>query len=181
MPRSPVRWTSDRRLTRVGARQAQGRPSPPVSRRFLTHAAHKSLFPAKCWCSSFMCRESLSRHLCSPPQPQLGTLPTSSYQQRACEVVASGDRDSRCPRSQVDRREVRPHICAPAHASLTALSHPPHPPPQNNQTSQVHVHRARGLPLLPSPRLDVSPIPSCPWLFLPQHFTLPSSCVEQQA
>ena len=124
---------------------------------------------------------------------------------------------SRSPRAHLDSREVRPHLCAPAQASVRALSHPPHAPLQDHQASHVQVHRARGLsllptlytlhptpytlhptpysllptpytllptvrhgglPLLPSPRLDVSPYPSCPTPFQPQHLTLLSSCVQ---
>ena len=35
-------------------------------------------------------------------------------------------------------------------------------------------------PLALSPRLTVSPCPSCPLLLLPQHLTLASSCGEEQ-
>ena len=35
-------------------------------------------------------------------------------------------------------------------------------------------------PLALSPRLAVSPSPSCPLLLLPQHLTLASSCGEEQ-
>ena len=65
MPQSPVRWTSDRRLTRAGARQAHERQTPPVCRRSLTHASQEqSLFLSKFWCGSVLCRVSLCRHLC---------------------------------------------------------------------------------------------------------------------
>jgi hypothetical protein len=65
MPQSPVRWTSDRRLTRAGARQAHGRQTPPVCRCSLTHAAQEQSLPlAKGLCGSVLCRVSHSRHLC---------------------------------------------------------------------------------------------------------------------
>jgi hypothetical protein len=65
MPQSPVRWTSDRRLTRAGARQAHGRQKKTVCRRSLTHAAQQQcLLLATFWCSSVLCRVSLCRHLC---------------------------------------------------------------------------------------------------------------------
>ena len=93
---------------------------------------------------------------------QSAALSPSSYQQRACVEPASSNRDSRSPRPQVNRREVRPHLCAPAQASVTALPHPTVPQLQTNQASQVQVHRAQGLPLMLMPRFDVSPYPSCP-------------------
>ena len=110
-----------------------------------------------------------------------------SYQQRAGVprahglVSTSSDRDSRSARSQVDRSEVRPHICAPAHASVTVLFHPPpptHPTPSIKRASQS---QRLGLPLLPSPRCSLSPCPSCPFQLAPQHLTLPSSCGQLQA
>ena len=94
---------------------------------------------------------------------------------------ASGHRDSRSPRSQVDRREARPHLCTPAHASVTASSHPPppvHQPPSSTSAGQSQLW---GLPSLPPPRSDVSPYPSCALQLLPQHLTLPSSCDQHQA
>jgi len=58
----------------------------------------------------------------------LEALTPSSYQQRAVVIFASGNRDSRSPRAEVNRREPRPpHLCVPAQAFVTALSHPPHP------------------------------------------------------
>ena len=91
-----------------------------------------------------------------------GTVPPSSYQQRACVILASGDRDSRSPRSQVDCREARPHLCAPAQASMTALTHPPPLTYQPPSITTASPSQRRGLPLLPSPRSDWSPYPSCP-------------------
>ena len=65
MPQSPVRWTSDRRVTRAGARQAHGRQTPPVCRRSLTHAALEQSLPfANGVCGAVLCRESLSRYRC---------------------------------------------------------------------------------------------------------------------
>ena len=109
------------------------------------------------------------------------TVSPSSYQQRACVRCAGGDRDSRSPRSQVDRREAHPHLCAPAHASVTALSHPPSPTHQPLSITSASPSQRWGLPLLPSPRIDMSPYPSCPTQFRPQHLTLSSSCGQQQA
>ena len=136
MPPSPVSWTSDRRLTRAGARQAHGRQhprsvaAPSLTRRrsslSLSQSAGVALF-----CVGYRTPDTsaLQHH------HQSAALPPASYQQRACVGAASVDRDSRPPRPQVDRREVRPHLCTPAQASVTTLSHPPHPPLQKNQAS----------------------------------------------
>jgi len=107
------------------------------------------------------------------PGPSSGVLPQSSYQQRARQNVACGDRDSRPPSPQIDRRKVLPHLCVRAARSAT------------NPTSPLNRHNRRGgragqPPLLSSPRCDVSPCPSCPYPLEPQHLTVASSCNELQ-
>ena len=109
------------------------------------------------------------------------TVSTISYQQRACVPLASGDRDSQSPRSQVDRSQVRPHLCAPAQTSVTALSRSPAPSHQPPSIRSASPSQRRKLPLLPSPRGCVSPYPSSPCPFSPQHLTVPSSCGQHQA
>ena len=73
---------------------------------------------------------------------------------------------------------------------LAPISAPPHKPLSppclihhhrriNRQASQVH--KCKSIPSLPRPRCSVSPYPSCPNQFSPQHLTLPSSCGQQHA
>ena len=93
-----------------------------------------------------------------------GTVSSSSYQQHACVNKASGERDSRSSRSQGDRREARPHLCPDAQASVTTMSHSPPPSHQPPSSTSAGSSQRRGLPLLSSPRFDLSPYPSCPWL-----------------
>jgi hypothetical protein len=57
------------------------------------------------------------------------------------------------------------------------VSQQPHP---SSLLAQPRVGRAGHPPLLPSPRCDVSPCPSCPRLLYPQHLTVASSCEELQ-
>jgi len=82
---------------------------------------------------------------------QSSAISPLTYQQRACVKAASGDRDNRSFRSQVDRRKVFPHVCTPAHNSVTALfpstastastrmSAPPHTP--LSQPCPIHHFR----------------------------------------
>jgi len=136
-----------------------------------------------CCCCCKLSRDHVLATAALPPIHHHSlSLSPSSYQQNASVKAASGDRDSRSPRSKFDRREVVPHLCDPA-----TRQSPPCPIHHlrriNHQSSQVHAgpSQGRGLPLLSSPRSDVSPYPSCPYEFEPQHLALPSSCVRQQA
>jgi hypothetical protein len=170
MPQSRWRWTSERRLTREGARRAHGRQAPPVCQRPLAHAMQEQCL-----------YQSSSAAVISVWDRLSGTVSTLSYQQRACVPIASGDRDSPSSRSQVDRREIRPHLCAPAQTSVTALSRSPAPSHQPPSMTSASPSQRRKLPLLPSPRGCVSPYPSSPCPFSPQHLTVPSSCGQHQA
>jgi hypothetical protein len=59
----------------------------------------------------------------------------------------------------------------------STVSHQPHP---SALPAKPRVGRAGHPPLLPSPRCNVSPCPSCPLLLYPQHLTVASSCEELQ-
>ena len=72
-------------------------------------------------------------------------------------------------------------ISAAPNTQVTALSDFPPPTHQSPSITRASRPQGRCLPLLVSPRSDVSPYPSCPYWFKPQHLTLPSSCVQQQA
>jgi len=124
---------------------------------------------------------SLTISALSTDQHHSHALSPSSYQKCASVPLARGDRDGRSARSKVDRRKVRPHLCAPTQASVTALFDPPPSTQQTPIIASAGPSHARCVPLLPSPRWRVSPYPSCPLELSPQHLTLPSSCVQQQA
>jgi len=103
MLQSPVRWTSDRRLTRAGARQAHGRQTPPVCRCSLTHAAQEQSLPlAKGLWGSVLFRESLSRYRC----PSASSLVVSPLNRilPATRMCGSCQRRARQPISPIPGR-----------------------------------------------------------------------------
>jgi len=95
------------------------------------------------------------------------------YQQRARMRPASADGHGRPPSPQVDRREVRPHICTWRAGARVRT--------RGGGTSIVVVGLDGHGPLAPPPRLQVSPRPSCPYSLPPQHLTVASSCGERRA
>ena len=95
---------------------------------------------------------------------------TKSYQQRARMRPASTDGHGRPPSPQVDRGEARPHLCTRRTGAGVRTRG------AKAGTRCTVVGHAREGPLAPLPRLTVSPCPSCPPSFFPQHFTVASSC-----
>jgi len=93
----------------------------------------------------------------------------------ATRTCAPPQRRPRQPSSQPQDRpqEVSP----PSLRQGSMVSHQPHP---SSLLAQPRVGRAGHPPLLSSPRLDVSPCPSCPYSLPPQHLTVASSCEELQ-
>jgi len=126
MPSSPMRWKSERRLLRAGARQAHGRQPLPICRRSFAHGGGGLVSPSQRACVALFCVGNRSLDTFALPlQHQSSAISPASYQHRACVGIASDDRDSLS--SQINRREVRPHLCVPAQPSVTTLYHPPHP------------------------------------------------------
>ena len=87
-------------------------------------------------------------------------------------IVASADGDGRLPSPQVDRRGIRPHLCTRRAVSRVRIC--------GVSTRDAVGELAGQGPLASSPRSEVSPSPSCPHEFLPQHLTVASSCGEPQ-
>ena len=87
-----------------------------------------------------------------------------------CRPCADGY--GRPPSTQVDRREVRPHLCTRRAGARVKT--------RGAGTRDVVVDLGGQGPLALSPRLNLSPIPSCPASFCPQHLTVASSCGEKQ-
>ena len=84
----------------------------------------------------------------------------------------SDDRYGRPPRPQVHRSEVYPHFCTRrAGARVRTRADGPR---------DAEVELGGQGPLVLSPRLTVSPSPSCPLMFQPQHLTVASSCGEEK-
>jgi hypothetical protein len=174
MPQSPVRWTSDRRLTRAGAHQAHGRQTTPVCPRSLTHAAQKqSLYVSNDLCGSVLCQESLSRHVCpSTSTSARSPLPLILPATRMC---AWSQRRPRQPISPIPGRpqggsppSLRPRTRLRHHPvpSTTPTATPTPPPsianagPSRSGTTVSAVATSRGvavpeLPIVvPAPALD---------------------------
>jgi hypothetical protein len=139
MPQSPVRWTSARRLTRAGARQAHGRQTSLVCRRSLTHAAQEQSLPfAKGLCGSVLCRRSLSRHLCpSAASSVWSPLPRILPATRMC-----GRRQWR-PRQPISPIPGRPQGGSPPSLRpRTSLRHRPVPSTTSTATKPPSIARA---------------------------------------
>ena len=103
--------------------------------------------PLHTQCRSKMSQSAATTLICvgyrsrRPPLPfRLIIIFPSSYQQRASVPVASSDRDSRSPRSQGDRRQVRPHLCAPS----TRLCHRPLRSTTSTTSTAKH-HKCRSI------------------------------------
>jgi len=78
------------------------------------------------------------------------------------------------PAPQVDQREVRHTsiLCTPSAGARVRTS-------EDGMRDAVMELGGQG-PLASSPRAEVSPRPSCPSSFQPQHLTVVSSCGEKQ-
>ena len=108
----------------------------------------------------------LTVHASQPPQRQ-------PYQQGARMMACIAYGYGRSPSPQVDRREVRPHLCTRrAGASVRTCG---------AGTTDAVVELGGQGPLAPSPWFGTPPIPSCPLIFMPQHLTVASSCGEKQS
>ena len=84
----------------------------------------------------------------------------------------SKDVHGRPPRPQVDRREVHPNVCTPR-AGVRVRT-------RVDGTRDAVVELGGQGPFALSPRFEVSPSPSCPLMFHPQHLMVASSCGENQ-
>ena len=79
----------------------------------------------------------------------------------------------RPPSPQVDRSEIRPHLCTGrAGARVNTCG---------ESTSDAVVELGGERPFGSSPRAVVPKSPSCPSSFRPQHLRVASSCIEKQA
>ena len=70
------------------------------------------------------CPPSIAQCLSNQTDPSSCVLPTPAYQQRARVPGACGDRNSRPPNPQIDRRKSRPHLCGRAPPSATNFTTP---------------------------------------------------------
>jgi len=92
------------------------------------------------------------------------------YQQRACMFPPSSDGHGHLSNPQVERRKVHPHLCTRrAEAKVRT---------RGADTKDVVMEFGGQEPLASSPRSKVSPCPSCPASFIPQHLRAASSCGE---
>jgi len=97
------------------------------------------------------------------------------YQQSARSMAPSDDGYGPAPRPQVDRTEVRPHLCT-RRARARVRTHG-----AGTKDAVVHMVELGGQgPLASSPRVETSPSPSCPLIEKPQHLTVVSFCGEKQ-
>ena len=94
------------------------------------------------------------------------------YQQGARVVLSTTDGYGRPPSPQVDRREVRPHICTRRAGARVRTG--------GTSLGDAGVELGGQGPLALAPRRAVSPSPSCPLLFQPQHLMVASSCGKKQ-
>ena len=101
------------------------------------------------------------------------------YQDSAHMSEPCADGQGRLSSPQVDRREVRPHLCTRRAGSRVRTRE------AGTTDAVVKLHHAavelcgQG-PLASSPRFEMSPCPSAPSPLLPQHLTVASSCGEEQ-
>ena len=102
--------------------------------------------------------------------PRLLSLQVQPYQQGARSMTPSADGYGRPPRPQVDRREIRPHFCTRRAGARVRT--------RGAGKRAAEVELGGHEPLARSPRFEVSPSPSCPLMFQPQHLTVASSCGE---
>jgi len=94
------------------------------------------------------------------------------YQQSARQFRPCGDGYGRLPSPQVDRREIRPHLCMRGTGSRVGIL--------GGGTTDAVVELGVQGPLASSPRFDLSPCPSAAFALLPQHLMVLLSCGEKQ-
>ena len=95
-----------------------------------------------------------------------------SYQQSAGMSFPSADGYGRPPYPQVDRIEVRPHLCTRRAGTRVRTC--------GAGTRDASEELGGQGPLASSPWSDLTPIPSCPASLLPQHWRVASSCGKTQ-
>ena len=95
------------------------------------------------------------------------------FYQQSTRMMTPTDDSYGCPPSpQVDGREVRPNRCMRrAGVSVRTFEAGPR---------DAVVELGGQGPLASSPRFSVSPSPSCPLMFQPQHLTVVSFCGRKQ-
>ena len=96
-----------------------------------------------------------------------------SYQQSTRMFPTRADGYGRPPSPQVDRSEIRPHLCTRRAGARVRTC--------GEGTRDAVVELGGQGPLASSPRLVVSNSPSCPKVLSPQHLRVASSCIEKQS